>query len=291
MAQSSDSKVTVRVEVIVDGVREKSEGHEPGPRVKPFQITSPTPGTDTPVRQAAGGINFISAKGQKLSPSNKPARVVWARVYPAPNQPQGQRPDCGAISFCPDPAGDGSWFFDAAHGNELPGATCDAVPAAMGGRDNNTLQVWYDYDDSTPYDRDATNFHGFCPGPGGGGSGSGSGLSGSTSGLSGSDSGLVRSTSRLLPATLLATFAGALAPLGSVPLLWNGAGWVGTIPQGGGAILSLLDFNPNFALLSVGPGVAFSVGGAPDSVAPFHWSAQGAALGPYPGPFTVTVTE
>jgi hypothetical protein len=272
----SQSKVTVRVEVVV-------EGGQATPLVKTFlkernvQYPQPSP-ADTPVRQS-GGVNYINAGGGSTVVLGHYPSVVYAMAYPNtttdPNDPANATPPAGAVSD--NTLADGTWSFTQAKGNQVPGAKCDGTSGAP---NNSTLLVWYDYGGSPhQYTVEAMYFHGYCPA----GSGSGPGL--------GAEARTVRVGCELLSTTLHATFTGALSALRTVKLAWNGASWVGETAGGGGSVLSFLWHDPVFQLLSAGPGTAFVVAGRPGSFHPFHWSAAGTALGASAGPFGVTITE
>jgi hypothetical protein len=284
MTRPDESRVTVRVEVVVEG-----PGHEPrvttfaepGPHAErkrfftPFRIIFPTPSTlslpsNTPVFPF-GGKQCIEASGTALTHQGSFPGRVRAKAYPDPNlDPTGsgfQVPPSDAATDVP--LSDGSWSFTQAKGNPVPGAACDGV---SGGPNNSTLVVWYDFGSGVPCSIESTPFHGYCPG-GSGGSGSGSGGFGS-------------------PPTLLhATFTGALATLGTVALAGNGASWLGVSSACGGSLLAFLSDGSSYTLLSAGPGVLFAVSKVPDSTGPFNWSASGTALGSCGGSFTVTITE
>jgi hypothetical protein len=274
------NKVTVRVEVVVEGA-----GAAPVVTVQkerpPFRaIDSPQPSpADTPVTQV-GGVNYIAASGGSQVIANHFPRRVWALAYSNPNEDPLDHPfpDPGAVSDTP--GGGGAWSFSAAKGNLVPGAACDPV---SGGPNNSTLIVWFDYGSASSPDYAvvaSTPFHGYCPA---------SGLSGATSGVSGPGFALL--SARLRATVLHATFTGALAPLGTVTLRWNGAAWVGVSTHCGGAALSFLGLETACHLVSAGPGTAFVVAGPPGSFHPFHWSAAGTAVGAVAGRFQVTITE
>jgi hypothetical protein len=260
MANPDD--VTVRVEVVVSGARRTRTIRH---RMVPYKINNPLPGPHpTSVRQS-GGINYISADGEKLSPSGGiAARVVWAKVYPRTDliltEDAYKRPDVDSLSVTP--ANDGSWFFNASNGKELPGAVCTMDPCASGA--NNTLVVWYDFSDEDEYIQESVLFLAFCPGvAAGSGCGSGFGV------------GSVLVFGQSLSTTLYATFTGALATLGTVPLSWDGSVWKGAFKPGGGGQLTFAVGPNGFALHSLG----------------FGRSGIGMALGHCTGPFGVTVLE
>jgi hypothetical protein len=288
MTKPNESRVTVRVEVVVEGAGEAprvttiavpSPGQSVRPRL-PLEIHRPVPSSlgvpaNTPVF-AFGGKSCIDANGTAWTVFGSFPGKVWAKVYPDPNLNPNQSgfavPPGDAV--CDTPLGDGSWSFTQAKGNPVPGAVCDGI---SGGPNNCTLVVWYDFGSGIPCSIESTPFHGYCPG--------GSGASGSVSGMSGAGLGAH------LPATLHATFTGALAALGTVSLAWNGATWLGLSGASGGALLAFLGNGSTYTMLSAGPGALFAVSGTPCSLAPFTWSAFGKALGSSSGAFDVTITE
>lgn len=282
MAKRRDD-VTVRVEVVVGGVRQSTT--PPKHKLQMTTIPQPAPAR-TPVRMA-GGTNYICAVGNlTVGTPAKAARVVWAKVYPGlvPLANIPERPDVGAVSCTPQ--GDGVWRFDRfghtaaglpelAHGSELPGAVCDLTGTVA---DNNTLAVWYDFDDLDGYEIERTPFYVPCPI----GSGSGPAMA------------LVPtpSCSVPIPATLFATFVGALAGMGTVTLTWNGTNWAGFASGCGDANLIIFTFdNPGFSLLCLGLTLFTLTSAAPDSCCPYSWTGTGIALGVCTGDFTVTITE
>jgi hypothetical protein len=288
MTNPGQNKVSVRVEVIVEGgqdtpvVSAYAEGpcgttdfgfDRPHGWHHGLQIITPQPTGNTPVRQI-GGVNCIESGGGSPVVSGHFASAVLAKAYPSPSVDplSHSTPDVGAVSTS---VSGGAWSFTFAGGNPVPGAACDAT---SGGPANSTIIVWYDFGGSPRlYVTESTPFHGYCPG--------GSGGSGPASGPSHSAHRRVRS------GTLYATFTGALAGLGTVTLHWNGAAWVGTAARGEGSAVSFLGTDPGFHLLAFGPGVAFALSGPPASYHPFTWSATGTAQGAQAGPFEATVTE
>lgn len=272
MAEPSANKMTVRVEVTV-------EGGAGGAQVETFRkqflqrslnIDYPLPSpNDTPVTQV-GGVNYIPARGGCQVLGSSFAQRVCALAYPNPDEDPADHLSIDPAAVCTTPGGGGGWSLSA-----VPGAACDPV---AGGPNNSTLIVWFDYGTLTsPEVIAATPFHGYCPG---------SGPSGGTSGA-----GSAGPAARPCAAVLHATFHGALAPLGTVSLRWNGAAWVGASPHCGGAALSFLAEEAAWHLVSSGPGTAFAVTGAPGPLDPFHWSAHGTAVGAVAGRFHVTLTE
>ena len=280
MAEPSTNKVTVRVEVVVEGAAGApavtvQKGTQ-GKRKPPFRaIVSPQPypPSKTPVTQS-GGVNYVGANGGSQVINGQFPRRVCALAFPSPSEDPFDYPSPPPGAVCVTPGADGSWSFGA-----VPGAACDNNPYPT---NNSTLIVWFDY--GTPGDPDyavvtSTPFYGVCPV---------SGPSGGTSGAGGPGRSLL---SQLHATVLHATFTGALAPLGTVALRWNGAAWVGVSTHCGGAALSFLGLETACHLASAGPGTAFVVAAPPGSFRPFHWSAAGAAVGAVAGHFHVTVTE
>jgi hypothetical protein len=272
MSDHKDNRVTVRVEVIVDGVT--VTGGQPV-YLKPYRTDQPTPSpSNTPVRQA-DGVNYVDAKGI-LTLSGNPAWVVRAKAYPDPaldpTLPQFKNPPADAVVDIP--LSDGSWSCTQAKNNQVPGAACDGT---SGGPNNSTLLVWYGFPGQTEFKIEATRFHGYCPvAATGSGVGSGSG-----SGPPLIDPGQIANQ-------LYATFTGDLAAVGTVTLTRNGSAWMGVTLAGGGGFLSFVFGQPNFTLTFVGA-TAFAVSAVPSSISPFLWSAQGSATGA--ANFGVNVTQ
>jgi len=283
MSHSGQDRVTVRVEVVVEGGRTSSIQTQSGEeRLLPFgNITfpQPCPPSDTPIVRQSSGVNYIEAWGDSPTISGKLPRKVWALAYSVTGVSTSMHPapETGAVSTTP--TANGHWSFLQADNNPVPGAACEGTPCSSVGRNNSTLLVWWDY--GTPSSPnyavvESTGFHGYCPGS------SGAGMA---------TAGAVAVGSFHLPTTLHAAFTGALAKLGTVALTWNGVSWVGESSAGGGCVLSLLGHGSAFQLLAAGPGTAFIVAGLPKSCQRFHWSAEGAAWGTLAGPFAVTVLE
>jgi hypothetical protein len=273
---ANPSKVTVRVEVVVEGgqaapVVTTYEGVRPLPRALLIERPQPSP-ADTPVL-LAGSMTLIEASGTSQLMLGHLPRLVWAKAFPTVyvDVSQHQTPDAGAVQDTP--LSDGSWSFTQAKGNAVPGAAFDSTPH---GPNNSTLLVWFDFGGSPPvFSVEGTPFHGFR-----------------AAGSGGFAPGWVKvASSRLPAATLHASFRGSAGDLGDVKLHWNGTSWVGMTQRCGGALLSLVWAEPNCHLLAAGPGVSFAVAGPPDSLDPFHWRASGTASGELAGPFEVVVTE
>jgi hypothetical protein len=270
MAGSGDNKVTVRVEVVVEGagpVPVLTTVERPCDRKRPYDIITPqTHPSDTTVTPR-GSLNYVSASGHSALVSGNYAKIVWAMAYPDPTVQSAQHlaPPDGAPHDTPS-TDDGSWSFTQAKGNLVPGAKADNI---VQGADNSTLLVWYDFDGTgTSYQMDRTIFHGYL----------------ATKGTS-------LSSCRPRATTLHATFTGALAGLGTVPLHWNGASWVGVSSHCGGSVLSFLWGEPVCHFVSSGPGTTFVLAEAPGAHPHFTWSAAGTAFGSLAGPFRVTLTE
>ena len=292
MSSPGEDKVTVRVEVVVEGGRASVEAGKPtSVETKAIEshhlplssITHPSPcPTDTPIVRQTDGVKYIEAWGDAQSMNGKYPWKVWALAYPMTGVTTAMHPTPdmanGAVSTgCS--AINGHWAFLLVNNNPVPGANCDGTPCASGGSNNSTFLVWYDYGtpSSPNYSASATPFHGYCPGSG-------------KSDLA-SMSGAVAVGSFHLATTLHATFTGALAKLGTVALTWNGVSWAGESSAGGGSILSLLCHDGTFQLMSAGPGTAFIVAGQPRSCQRFFWAAEGTAQGALAGRFGVTLTE
>jgi hypothetical protein len=239
----------------------------------PDIITDPGPSlmmqsTDYTVT-VVSGVNYISANGKSPVVGGQYANLAMAMAYPNPNlnpaQYQYANPPSGAVSDTP--LGDGTWSFTATKYNLVPGSGADSI---VGGANNSTLIVWYSYGGSPPQFtcQDSTPYHGYLP-----------------AGLA--QRRMVRGPSAGTPATLFATFSGALAAFGSLALNRNGECWFATPPGAGGSILSFQPVGSEYALLLSGPGLTFAVAGQTTSNAPFNWSGKGNL----PGSFGVTVTE
>ncbi|HEX5273412.1 MAG TPA: hypothetical protein VFW33_23105 [Gemmataceae bacterium] len=279
MSGTGETRVTVRVEVVVEGGGREPRVttwagpfHAPSPgRPRAQEIINPSGGDPVPVFACAGGL-CIDANGTAPTSSQGyfPIRVC-AIVFPTPSPTIPSSPPGGAVCITPN-ATDGTWAFSQAQGNPVPGATC-APPSGSGC--NNTLVVWYDFGGGIPLSIESRPFVGVCVSP----SGSGPPLSGA------------HGPPPPPPALLHATFSGSLAGLGTVALASTGAGWIGLTVNGGGALLAFGAAGSGFSLLCVGTLVQFLVSNAPDSSGPFSWSASGTLQGPSPGAFTVVVTE
>jgi hypothetical protein len=273
MTRPGETRVTVRVEVVV-------EGHGEAPSVttvsapatttrkggvRPLEIIHPSGSGPVPVF-AFGGNLCIEADGTAPTLEGSYPGKVYAKVYPDPNldcKSSGLAvPPSDAVSDVPNQT-DGTWSFTQAKGNPVPGATC-----ANSGANNNTLVVWYFYGSGIPCSIECKPFQGVC-------------VSG------GARAGWPPSP----PATLHATFTGALAALGTVALTSNGPSWFGVSSACGGAFLAFLGAGEAYSLLSAGPGVAFAVGNSANSCDPFEWSGSGTAMGSCAGVFNVTITE
>jgi hypothetical protein len=275
MTRPGETKVTVRVEVVVEGYGEEPHvttvtepfGRTPRRRFKVMEILNPGGGSLVPVFPYNGQM-CIEADGECLTSSSGsfPGRVR-AMVFPGPN-PSGlpSSPPPGAASDVPTL--DGKWSFKQSKGNPVPGATC----GGSGSGNNNTLVVWYDFGSGIPYSSESTPFVGYCVSGGPSGSGSGIGVPPP-------------------PGTLHAGFSGALASLGTVALAWSGVGWLGAASGCGGSLLMFFGDGTSYTLVATGPGVLFSVTNSPNSASPFSWSASGSALGSCAGAFDVVITE
>jgi hypothetical protein len=194
--------------------------------------------------------------------------VVKALAYPntttTPMQSGMGTPPANAVQGTL--SGDGStWSFSL-----VPGAA--APESTLGTGDNSTLIVWFDYGDGTWPQNLYTAFHTYRPPSGGFGSWEESSEGGE-------------------PGLLHATFTGSLASLGTLHLTREGGKWAGEPTAGGGCTLAFFCVNGVYYLVSTGPGIHFVVSGTPSSLAPFCWSATGAAIGACAGTFGVTLTE
>jgi hypothetical protein len=271
IVEHKDHRVTVRVEVIVDGAA--TGGPSGYHKLEKTDVPTPSP-SNTPVRQA-NGINYITATGN-LTLNGNAAWVVRAKAYPDPTLDptlaQYKNPPADAVVDIP--LSDGSWSCTEPKNNQVPGAACDSI---SGGPNNSTLLVWYGFPGQMDFKIEATRFHGYCI-FGGSGPGSGSG-SASGSGFGGLGQ---------IPLALYANFTGSLAALGTVALIWNGACWMGVTLAGGGAFLTFIYGEPECTLTCVGQ-AAFAVAGAPSSLNPLLWATQSTASGG--GTFGVTVTQ
>jgi hypothetical protein len=272
MTRPGETKVTVRVEVVVEGqggeprVTTFTTPAQPHPRrgIIPLVIVHPAGGDRIPVFPF-GGRQCIEANGTAPTLMGSYPGRAWAMVFPDPHldplhQSGFSSPPSGAASDVPDPV-DGKWSFTQAKGNPVPGAVCNG----SGSGNNNTLVVWYDFGSGAPCSIDFSHFCGYCVSGG--------------------------STNPAPPATLHATFTGALATLGTVALSWNGVSWLGVSGACGGSLLAFLSNGSSYTLLSAGPGVLFTAANTPDSADPFSWSASATAMGSCAGAFDVIITE
>jgi hypothetical protein len=273
MTRPGETKVTVRVDVVVEGQGEPRVTAFATPPTyrakqafKPLAIIHPAGGGSIPVFPF-GGQQCIEADGTAPTLQGSFPGRVYAKVFPDPTlDPQHASgfatPPSDAASDTPDPS-DGSWSFTRGKGNPVPGATCNG----SGSGNNNTLVVWYDFGSGTQDSIDFTHFYGYCVSGGFG-------------------------SAPPQPTTLNATFTGALATLGTVALAYNGVSWMGVSSACGGALLAFLGNGSTYTLLAAGPGVMFAVSNTPDSPDPFSWSGSGTALGSScSGSFDVTITE
>ncbi|MGH7174477.1 MAG: hypothetical protein ACRELG_29780 [Gemmataceae bacterium] len=288
MSNPSQNKVTVRVEVVVEGGGASTVMMSPPARQLShydfISIPQPAP-TSTPIVSQSAGVNYIEATGTSpLSSDGSPPNKVWALAYPNPNvTTTGHKtPDFagGAVSMKPDPD---TWywhFLQSDDNNVVPGAFCAGSPCPPDGDDNSTLLVWWEYD--TPsgptYTPGVRHFYGYCPGSS---SGSGAATMPAT----------VAFGSRRLATTLHATFTRALAKLGTVTLAWNGVSWAGDSSVGGGCVLSLLSRDETLQLMSAGPGATFILAAPSGPGQPFSWTAEGSAHGALSGGFGVIIVE
>jgi hypothetical protein len=80
IVEHKDHRVTVRVEVIVDGAA--TGGLSGYHKLEKTDVPTPSP-SNTPVRQASG-VNYITATGN-LTLNGNAAWVVRAMAYPDPN--------------------------------------------------------------------------------------------------------------------------------------------------------------------------------------------------------------
>jgi len=155
-AMSGENKVTVRVEVVIEGagdaarvttVERPTFAPHAGGLVKPLLIITPTPSSNVPV-YIIGGKNCIEATGTSPVVMGSYALKVWAMAYPSPyvdpRQSGLSSPPYGAVSDTP--TGSGGWSFTRAKGNAVPGAGLGGPSGAP----NSTLVVWYDFGGSTP---------------------------------------------------------------------------------------------------------------------------------------------
>lgn len=276
MSNSRQDRLTVRVEVVVEGGRSTTIAtpFAEGRAWYGHFITYPySYSSNTPVVCQRSGVYYIEAWGESPSDHPLPAKV-WAYAYQPAGVSTTAHPDPDPKAVWTKPTSTGHWSFHLSDNNPVPGA---ANPeSASGGSNNSTLLVWWD-DGNMIYNRDNRDFYSYNPGsipecP-------------TTMGCT------YAVGSPHVPATLHATFTGALAKLGNVRLNWNGVSWVGESPLGGGCVLSLLGHGGAFQLMAAGPGAAFIVGGQPKVPPRFHWVAEGKAMGALSGPFGVTITE
>jgi hypothetical protein len=267
MSDSRQNRVTVRVEVVVDGATTTVQAGHINHRIYTPKPSLQTP--NTPVR-IAGGLKYVESTGQKLSTNGDPAFVVRAQAYPSVltdvlTNAAYDTPPVGAATDIP--LDDGSWSFTVAKSNDVPGAACDDVD---GGPDNSTIIVWYAFPGQTAYSREFTAFHGYCPA----GSGSGSHVGPAS-----------------LPMTLFANFTGDLAALGTVTLTFNGTSWLGVASGLGGFFLTFFFGDPDCTLTGMGGPGSFVVTRAATSLNPFFWAGEGSIDGFGAGLFGVNLTQ
>jgi hypothetical protein len=280
MKKLGDSKVTVRVEVTVEGasagpVKTTVEvTHPVGPDHDHFGvIVKPEPSpSDTPVFVIASQ-RCIESQGTSQQVQGHFPDKAFAMAFcgAAVDPAKFPTPVSGSASADVDPSL-GTWSFTVAKNNAVPGADC--CDGNAHGPNNSTLIVWFRF--GSTFSQASTPFHAYCPGSG---SGAGPGVAKVVIG------------SQVLPATLHAVFSKALSSLGTVALVWNGVSWVGRSAHSGGAVLSLLCRDSDFQLQATGPATTFIVAGKPKSLRPFHWTIGGVAVGTLAGPFEVAVTE
>jgi hypothetical protein len=283
MSNPSQNKVTVRVEVVVEGGGVPTVVTSPSAHLLPpydfisFPQSAPT---STPIIRQSGGMNYIEAGGTSPRSNSNYPNKVWALAYSNPNVTTAghQTPDIagGAVNTTPDPS-TGYWSFLQSNNNAVPGAFCAGSPCPPDGDDNSSLLIWWEYDSSSgvTYSSESRPFYGYCPG-----SGSGSASVPATVALG----------SRHVATTLHASFTGALTRLGTVILTWNGVSWAG-LSSGCEAVLSFLGQGGAFQLLSAGPGTSFIVAAQTRPGPRFSWTAQGMAQGALAGHFGVTIVE
>lgn len=269
MTTPCPNRITVRVEVAIDGcqatVVQSEERHHPNL----FDLANPSFGGNTPVT-IVGGVKYVSASGTAPIASGKYPATATALAYDTAGVSSSvhQTPEGGSVTVNVNQF-TGAWSLPS-----VPGANCDGVD---GGPNNSTLIVWYNYGTpSSPVYSNvaASSFHGYCPGQ---------------------PMMMIHTpefASGPKATTLHATFTGSLSALHSVKLVWNGVSWVGEATAGGGCVLIFQCNNNVYQLMSAGPGTAFVVAGRSGGCATsFVWNAAGSALGSLSGPFGVTITE
>jgi hypothetical protein len=277
MSHTDDGKTVVRVEVEVGAGKPKvtvdnivvyeSQRFVPRPLTASFSIPVCFNGT----------TGFINWSGDSPVMNSQYAGSIQAIVVPGAVDPTLKTyatPLTGAVTG--QMGLSGSYSFDQSLGNPIPGAQCGSGSAGA-----NTLLVWFNFGGSpTLYAIEATQFRGKCVGSCGSG-GSGGSLSGSA----------VQIGDMEHPHTLVATFTGALACLGTIKLAWNGVSWIGESSSGGGTIISFQCHKKTYQLLACGPGASFVLAEEPLKDHPFMWSASGKSIGTHAGTFKVTILE
>jgi hypothetical protein len=278
---TTPNKVTVRVEVVVEGgqttvvtdeIKPGVGGRALADEIKHGVVTrlikepNPNAGGNWAVTPKSGGNVLNQANGQAPPLSSGFAKYVLAKAFNRTNMMSPYpRPDSTWVSGTVG-ATTGEWWV-----YNIPGSGCDST---SGGEPNSTLIVYYSNDNSTPLPNpDSTVYHGYnstCP---------------RSSSLSPDHTWPVQKT------MLKATFTGALAALHTIHLNWNGVSWVGEARGAGSSVLSLTSNGPFFQLAASGPGTSFVVAAQLSSHAPFELTASGNALGNLAGPFKVTITE
>jgi hypothetical protein len=281
MSHPAQTKVIVRVEVVIDGHEPivRITPQEPGP-IRCWVIDFPPPGQPVLVFPSGTGQFLTSANGTAPPRSGSFPQKVWARAYPSivdPFDDQFDFPPSNAILTVPNPY-NGDW----AYGPVIPNCAAAMSPS---GPSNTTLIVWYQYAGSSVFSHEGVHFRGYI-------SGSGGSVPVPTMGkMSTSISPMMRMTLASQKPLLYATFTGDLASLGSVKLMWNGTTWSGVSTVSSGSSMSLLILDTDYHFVSVGPTTAFVVSGKGNFTEPFVFSMEGVAVGEISGRFEVTITE
>ena len=223
MENCNANRVTVRIEVVIEGtgevsrrttVEEPSRASMTADRIRPLEIVLPVPASsgvpaDTPV-YVISGRNCVEASGYVLTlMGSNPARV-WAMAFPSPTI------DPTHSGFGTPPPGAcvghslGGWIVVF-----LPSKGQSGARSGLGWHPGRAQQQHprrvVRFRRQSPFCKiESTPFHGYMAG-----SGSGASAPGLACG------GIVLSSHRSM--TFHATFSGGLASLGTVPITWNGA--------------------------------------------------------------------
>lgn len=125
MSNSGQDRVTVRVEVVVEGGRSSTIALQSGERrtrlLDYITYPQPSPSNTTVVRQSSG-VYYIEAWGESPTNNGSLPSKVWALAYNTPGVStlKHTTPDTGAVSTTPTLSG--HWSFLNSDSNPVPGA-------------------------------------------------------------------------------------------------------------------------------------------------------------------------